>query len=59
MDRKREFWYLLLRASWQLLPEFNFWKGDWVLGYVSTQNWDFPNITLFPKILSLKSFGNS
>ena len=43
---------------WLLLPEFNFWKGDWALGYVSTQIWDFPNISWFPKILSLKSFGN-
>ena len=31
----------------------NFWKGHWTPGYVST-----PNISLFPKILSLKSFGN-
>ena len=38
---------------------FNFWEGDWELDYVSTQIWDFPNISLFPKILSLKSFGNS
>ena len=39
------------------IDKFNFWKGDWALGYVSTQIWDFPNISLFPKIL--KSFGNS
>ena len=50
---------LLLRVFWLLLPKFNFWKGVWALGYVSTQIWDFPNISLFPKILSLKSFGNS
>ena len=25
---------------------------------VSTQIWDFPNISLFPKILSLKSIAN-
>ena len=25
----------------------------------STQKWDFPDISLFPKIQSLKSFGNS
>ena len=49
----------LSRVFWLLLPKFNFWKGDWALGYVSTQIWDFPNIFLFPKILSLKSFGNS
>ena len=39
---------------WLLLPKFNFWKGDWALGYVSNQIY-----TLFPKNLSLKSFGNS
>ena len=58
LDCIRKVWYLLLRAFWLLLPKFNFWKGDWALGYVSTQIWDFPNISLFPKILSLKSFGN-
>ena len=21
---------------WLLLPKFNFWRGDWALGYVST-----------------------
>ena len=52
-------WYLLLRVFWLLLPKFNFWKGDWTLGYISTQIWDFPNIFLFPKILSLTLFGNS
>ena len=33
--------------------------GDWALGYVSTQIWDFSNISLFSKMLSLKWFGNS
>ena len=55
LDRARKVWYLLLRVFWLLLPKFNFWKGDWALGYVSTQIWDFSNISLFPKILSLKS----
>ena len=44
---------------WLLLPKFNFWKGYWELGYASTKIWDFRKISLFPKILSLKSFGNS
>ena len=35
---------------WLLLPKFNFWKRDWALGYVFIQIWDFPNISLFPKI---------
>ena len=47
LDGTREVWYLLLRVSWLLLPN------------VSTQIWDFPNISLFSRILSLKSFGNS
>ena len=42
-----------------LLPMFNFLKGDWALGYPSLQVLDFLNISLFPKMLSLKSFGNS
>ena len=59
LDRSRKVWYLLLCVFRLLLPKFNFWKGDWTLGYVSTQIWDFPNISLFPKILSLKSLSNS
>ena len=39
---------------WQLLSMFNFWKGDWVLGSVSTHIWHFSNTSQF-----LKSFGNS
>ena len=37
---------------------FNFW-GDWALGYAFSQIWDFPNVCLYPKILSVRSFGNS
>ena len=57
--RTRKIWYLLLRVFWLLLSKFSFWKEDWALGYVSIQIWDFPSISLFPKILNLKSFGNS
>ena len=42
-----------------LLPKFKFLKGDWPLGYVFAKIWDFPNISLFLKTLSLKSFCNS
>ena len=42
-----------------LLPKSNIFKGDWALGYVSTQIWGFPNIFYFPNILSLSSFCNS
>ena len=57
--RTRKVWYLVLRVFWLLLSKFNFWKEDWALGYVSIQIWDFPSISLLPKILSLKLFGNS
>ena len=36
-----------------------FLEGGWALGYVSTQICDFPNISLFAKILSFKAFDNS
>ena len=44
---------------WLLLANFNFWNGDWELGYVSSKVSDIRNIFLFPKILSLNSFGHS
>ena len=42
-----------------LLLKFNFWKENWDLSYASTKILDFLNLSLFPKILSLMSFGNS
>ena len=36
-----------------------FLGGDWALGCVSAQIWDIPNVSLFPRIVSLKSFGTS
>ena len=42
-----------------LLPNLKYWRGDWPLSCVPTQFWDFLNILWFPKILSLKLFGNS
>ena len=59
LHRTRYVWHLLLRVFWLLLSVFDFWKGDWVLGYVSTKVWDFLNISLFPQVVSLKLFGNS
>ena len=59
LDRTKKVWYLLFYVFWLLLPKFNFWKGDWALGYVSTQIKYFPNISLFPQIIGLKTFGNS
>ena len=37
---------------------FDYYR-DWALGFVSTEIWDFSNVSQFPKILSLKSFDNS
>ena len=42
-----------------VLAKFSFWRGDWGLGYHSMGIRHFPNISSFPKILTLKSFGNS
>ena len=50
--------FFLLSTLPLLLSKFNFWKGDWALGYIFTQIWVFRNISLFPKIVSLQSFGN-
>ena len=58
-EQDKKVWYLLLHIFWLLQPKFNFLNGDWALTYVSTQIWDYLNISLFPKILSVKSFGNS
>ena len=52
-------WDLVLRNFWLLWLKFYLWKGDWALSSVSTQLWDFPNLSSFPKILSLKSLNNS
>lgn len=50
--------YLFLRIFWTQLPKICFYKGDWAQGCVPMQFWAFPNVSLFPKILSLKLFGN-
>ena len=54
LDKTRNVWYLLLHASWLLLPKFIFFQSL----NVSTQIWDFSNIFSFPKILSLKVLCN-
>ena len=42
-----------------LVPNFFFWKRVWVVDSVCTHFWVFPMISEFPKILSLRLFGNS
>ena len=41
------------------MPKTHFLRGNWTLGCVSMQFWDFPNISKFSMALSLKLFGNS
>ena len=50
----------VLLGEARLLLRFGFWRwGGWVLGYASTEIWDFLNISLSPKIVILKPLGNS
>ena len=44
LGRTRKVWYLFLRVFWLLFPKFNFWKGDWALGYAFTKIGEFSNI---------------
>ena len=53
LREKFNFFFLLL------LTKFSFWQEDLALGYYSMKFEDFLDISLFPKILSLRSFGNS
>ena len=53
---------ILMAASAQFftaLQKSNFWMKDWALGSICTDFHFFLNISLFFKILSLKSFSNS
>ena len=47
--------------KWFLLALTKFWfrEEDWLLGNYFIKIWDFSDSSYFPKILSLKSFGNS
>ena len=45
VNRTSKLRYLFLRVFWLLFPKFNFWKDAWTLGNVSTQIWDFSNIS--------------
>ena len=50
--------FLFFGSFLLVLTKFSFWEEDWALGYNSMKIWDFPDISKFPKILSLQSFGN-
>ena len=53
------FYLLFLDTRLLVLTKFLFFQGAWVLGSHSMKFRHFLNIYYFPKILSLKSFGNS
>ena len=59
LDNTSKMQYLILCVFWKLLPIFNFWKEEWALGCISIYISHFFNISEFPKILRLKTFGNS
>ena len=50
---------LFFGSSLTALTKCSFLQEGWALGYHSAKFTRFPNISKFPKILSLKSFGNS
>ena len=58
LDKTRKLWYLFLGDIWLLVSNIHLWRLDWALGCVTTQTWDIPNISKFPKILSLRLYGN-
>ena len=51
--------FLFFKIFLIVLKKNSFWEEDWALGYNSTKFWDLPDIFLFLKVLSLKSFFNS
>ena len=51
--------FLFFREFLLVLTKLSFREEDWALGNNSMKFWDLPDISQFPKILSLKSFGNS
>ena len=51
-------WYLFLRTVWALVPKMYFCRGDWAKDWVPMNFFNFPDISLLCKILSLNSFGN-
>ena len=56
--QNRKTLWLFLRIFWSLVPEIYFHGGDKPQGCVNMQFWDFHSISLFSRILSLKSLGN-
>ena len=44
---------------YQKMSKFGFWLDDWLLAIKSKHLRDFLEVSYFPKVLSLNSFGNS
>ena len=54
----RKVQFLFFSSFLLVLTKYSFWEEDWALGYNSMKFGDFSDISKFPKILSLRSFGN-
>ena len=59
LNNSIKYWHLLSRNFWCLLPKSIFCSESKKLGSAHINFCVFTNISKFPKILSLKSFGNS
>ena len=51
--------YPFFKSFWLVLKECSSWQGESALVCNSSKFWDVPVFSLFPKIVSLMSFGNS
>ena len=56
--QKKKKWYLFLRTVWEVVPEIYFCRRDCAGDWVPINFFNFPDISLLCKILSLKSYGN-
>ena len=56
----RKVQFLLSRSLLLALTKFSFWEEEWLLGYMGIMKFlYYSELSQFPKILSLNSFGNS
>ena len=59
LDMVKKFWYFIGSKFWMPVPGYCFCRVGWALDRVPMRFWSFPKMLSYPKILSLKSFGNS
>ena len=50
--------FLCVKSFILILTKLSFWQGDWALGFHSMELRQFPGVSKFPKIVSLKSISN-